>query len=80
MIVTDKLKSCAAAKREILSGVEHPQSHYFNNRAEPAGPRTRAGLAMAGFPGSGGGLPMTAARRSDFKRRWIITGQRWSSW
>jgi putative transposase len=32
--VTDKLKSYAAAKRDILPGVEHRQSRYLNNRAE----------------------------------------------
>jgi putative transposase len=34
VIVTDKLKSYAAAKREILPSVEHRQSRYLNNRAE----------------------------------------------
>ena len=32
VIVTDKLRSYAAAKREILPGVEHRQSRYLNNR------------------------------------------------
>lgn len=34
VIITDKLKSYGAAKREILSGVEHRQHCYLNNRAE----------------------------------------------
>ena len=34
VIVTDKLKSYGAAKREILPGVEHRQHRYLNNRAE----------------------------------------------
>jgi len=34
VIVTDKLRSYAAAKREVLPGVEHRQSRYLNNRAE----------------------------------------------
>src|SRR5215472_12232627 len=34
VIVTDKLKSYAAAQREILPSVEHRQSRYLNNRAE----------------------------------------------
>ena len=34
VIVTDKLKSYGAAKREILSGVEHRQPRYLHNRAE----------------------------------------------
>ncbi len=34
VVVTDKLKSYAAAKRKILPQVEHRQSRYLNNRAE----------------------------------------------
>src|SRR5262249_16880534 len=34
VIVTDKLKSYGAAKREILPGVEHRQHRYLTNRAE----------------------------------------------
>jgi putative transposase len=34
VIVTDKLKSYGAAKREILPGVEHRQHRSLNNRAE----------------------------------------------
>jgi putative transposase len=34
VIITDKLKSYSAAKREILPGVEHRQSRYLNNRCE----------------------------------------------
>jgi putative transposase len=41
VIVTDKLKSYAAAKREILPPVEHRQSHYLNNRAEVSHQPTR---------------------------------------
>ena len=40
-IVTDKLKSYGAAKREILPGVEHWQSRYLNNRAENSHQPTR---------------------------------------
>jgi putative transposase len=32
VLITDKLKSYGAAKREILSGVEHRQSRSLNNR------------------------------------------------
>ena len=39
--MTDKLKSYAAAKRTILSGVEHRQSRYLNNRAEVSHQPTR---------------------------------------
>src|SRR4030095_11828 len=34
VIITDKLKSYGAAKREILPGVAHRQHRYLNNRAE----------------------------------------------
>ena len=33
MIVTDKLKSYGAAKRESLPGIEHRQHRYLYNRA-----------------------------------------------
>ena len=41
VIITDKLRSYAAAKREILLGVEHRQSRYLNNRAEVSHQPTR---------------------------------------
>jgi putative transposase len=41
VIVTAKLKSCAAAKREILPSVERRQSRYPNNRAEVSHQLTR---------------------------------------
>jgi putative transposase len=41
VIVTDKLKSYAAAQREILPSVEHRQSRYPNNRAEVSHQPTR---------------------------------------
>jgi putative transposase len=41
VLVTDKLKSYAAAKREILPKVEHRQSRYLNNRAEVSHQPTR---------------------------------------
>jgi putative transposase len=34
VIITDKLKSYEAAKKELLPGVEHRQHTYLNNRAE----------------------------------------------
>ena len=40
-IVTDKLGSYGAAKREILPGVEHRQSRYLNNRCEVSHQSTR---------------------------------------
>ncbi len=41
VIITDKLGSYGAAKREVLSGVEHQQSRYLNNRAENSHQPTR---------------------------------------
>jgi putative transposase len=41
VIITDKLKSYGAAKREILPGVEHRQHRYLNNRAENSRQPTR---------------------------------------
>lgn len=41
VLVTDKLKIYAAAKREILPKVEHRQSRYLNNRAEVSHQPTR---------------------------------------
>ena len=41
VIITDKLKSYGAAKREILPGVEHRQHRYLNNRSENSHQPTR---------------------------------------
>src|SRR5512135_1301614 len=41
VIITDKLKSYGAAKREILPGVEHRQHKRLNNRAENSQQSTR---------------------------------------
>src|SRR5919199_4692652 len=41
VIITDKLKSYSAAKREILPGVERRQSRYLNNRVEVSHQPTR---------------------------------------
>jgi DDE domain len=35
VVITDKLKSYGAAKREILPGIEHRQSRYLNNPTTP---------------------------------------------
>ena len=40
-MVTDKLKSYAAAKRRIMPGVEHRQHKGLNNRAENSHQPTR---------------------------------------
>jgi putative transposase len=54
MVITDKLKSYGAAKREIFPGVEYRQSRYLNNRCEnshrPAPERERR---MQGFKSPG---------------------------
>jgi putative transposase len=41
VMVTDKLKSYAAAKQEVLPSVEHRQHRYLNNRAENSHQPTR---------------------------------------
>jgi len=40
-ITTDKLRSYAAAKREVMQSVIHCQDRYANNRAEVSHQRTR---------------------------------------
>jgi putative transposase len=41
VIVTDRLRSYEAAKREVLLSVEHRQHRYLNNRAENSHQPTR---------------------------------------
>ena len=41
VIVTDKLRSYAAAKRAVMPGVAHRQHRYLNNRAENSHQPTR---------------------------------------
>jgi len=41
VMITDKLRSYAAAKREVLPAVEHRQSRPLNNRAEVSHQPTR---------------------------------------
>jgi putative transposase len=41
VIVTDKLRSYGVAQRQLLTGVEHRQSRYLNNRAENSHRPTR---------------------------------------
>ena len=54
VIITDKLKSYAAAKRELLPGVEHRQHRYLNNRAENSPQPTRQReRRMQGFKSPG---------------------------
>jgi len=54
VMITDKLKSYGAAKREILPGVEHRQSRYLNNRCENSHRPTRQReRRMQGFKSAG---------------------------
>jgi putative transposase len=54
VIITDKLKSYGAAKRELLPGVEHRQSRYLNNRCENSHRPTRQReYHMQGFKSPG---------------------------
>jgi putative transposase len=54
VIITDKLKSYGAAKRELLPSVEHRQHRYLHNRAENSHQPTRQReRRMQGFKSSG---------------------------
>jgi putative transposase len=54
VIVTDKLRSYAAAKQELLPSVEHRQHRYLNNRAENSHqPIRRREQRMQGFKSPG---------------------------
>ncbi|WP_443061763.1 IS6 family transposase [Streptomyces sp. NBC_00425] len=54
VIVTDKLRSYGAARREVMPSVEHRQSKHLNNRAENSHQPTRQReRAMKGFRGTG---------------------------
>src|SRR5499426_1838051 len=54
VVITDKLKSYGAAKREVLPGVEHRQHRYLNNRAENSHQPTRQReRRMQGFKSPG---------------------------
>src|SRR2546430_5481228 len=62
VILTDKLKSYGAAKREILPGVEHCQHRYLNNRAENSHQPTRQReRRMQGFKSTGHAQRLLAA-------------------
>jgi putative transposase len=54
VLITDKLKSYGAAKRELLPSVEHRQHPYLNNRAENSHQPTRQReRRMRGFKSAG---------------------------
>jgi putative transposase len=64
VIITDKLKSYEAAKRELLPGVEHRQHRYLNNRAETSHQPTRQReRRMQGFKSPGHAQRFLAAYR-----------------
>jgi putative transposase len=49
-LVTDKLRSCGVAHRELMCSVGHRQSTYLNNRAQNSHqPARRRERAMKGF-------------------------------
>ncbi|MFE9922738.1 IS6 family transposase [Streptomyces sp. NPDC005774] len=62
VVVTDKLRSCGAAHREVMPSVEHRASKYLNNRAENSHqPTRRRARAMKGFRSVGGAQRFLAA-------------------
>jgi putative transposase len=62
VVITDKLKSYGAAKRDILPGVEHRQHRYLNNRAENSHQPTRQReRRMQGFKSPGHAQRLLAA-------------------
>jgi putative transposase len=74
VLVTDKLKSYAAAKREIMPGVEHRQHKGLNNRVDEPSPESGDGVwdvsfgsdrrrLWVGNPGEGQ-IPTRARRKS----------------
>ena len=53
VVITDKLRSHSAAKREIMPGVEHRSHKGLNSRAENSHQPTRSGeRVMTRFKGS----------------------------
>jgi putative transposase len=93
VIVTAKLKSYEAAKREILPSVEHRQHKYLNNRAENSHQPTREReRRMQRFKSPGHAQRFLSAYSfisSDFRpRRHLFTApeyreelrQRFASW
>ncbi|WP_374227066.1 IS6 family transposase [Streptomyces sp. AC558_RSS880] len=61
-VVTDKLRSCSAAHREVMPSVEHRSHKGLNNRAENSHQPTRQReRAMKGFRSTGGAQRFLAA-------------------
>jgi putative transposase len=93
VIVTDKLKSYAAAKQEMLPSVEHRQHRYLNNRAENSHQPTRqrertmrrfksAGHAQRFLSAHGPILSHFRPRRHGFRARDYRQemAYRWHTW
>src|SRR5262249_8006838 len=79
VIITDKLKSYGAAKREILPGVEHRQSRYLNNRCENSHRPTRQReRRMQGLNITPRGRTMALDRRTPWSRHCILDTQSWA--
>ena len=77
VLITDKLKSYAAAKREIMPGVEHRQHKGLNNRAENSHQPTRRRERRSTAPS----LPPT--RLAESRQTPALTPallQRWRIW
>src|SRR6266516_1534625 len=67
VIITDKLASYGAAKREILPGVEHRQHNRLNNRAENSHQPTRLReRKMRRFKSAGHAQRFLSADRAHF--------------
>jgi putative transposase len=62
VIITDRLASSGAAKREVLPSVEHRQHRYLNNRAEHSHQPTRQRERTMRRFTSGGFLPNAPKR------------------
>jgi putative transposase len=93
VIITDKLASYGAAKRELLPGLEHRQHRYRNNRAENSHQPTRQWeRTMRRFKSAGHAQQFLAAHgpiASHFRlRRHLLPaqdyrqemGQRFQTW
>ena len=66
VMITDKLASYGAAKREVMPGVEHRQHKGLNNRAENSHqPARRRERQMKQFKISGPGAALPVNSRSD---------------
>jgi len=64
VMITDKLRSYDAAKREIMPGVEHRQHKGLNNRAENSHhPTRRRERQMKRFKSAGASRPMPKAAK-----------------